>query len=54
MSKLLRSQIVPYVDLDGLVPGTHYVQVKFELPDGFVEENIRSATASVKVTIRTK
>lgn len=54
MSKLLRSQVVPYVDLDGLGPGVYSLPVKFELPDGFVAENFAPGSATVNVTINAK
>jgi YbbR domain-containing protein len=54
MSKLLRAQVVPYVDVDGRGPGTYYLPVRFVLPDGFVEENFKSGTATVTVILRTK
>ena len=54
MSKLSRGEVVPYVDVDGLRPGTYSLKVMFELPDGFVAENFVPATAAVSVTIKNK
>ena len=50
MSRLRASDVVPYVDLNGLGIGTHTVDIKFEIPEGFVPENF-SATKTVTVTI---
>lgn len=54
LSKLLRSDIVPYVDLDGLTEGTYSLNIQFELPDGFVSENFSPSVLTVNVTIRRK
>lgn len=54
MTKLERSQVVPYVDVDGLKSGTYSLKVMFELPEGFVEENFVSGSAAVSVTIKNK
>jgi YbbR domain-containing protein len=54
MSKLSRKEVVPYVDVDGLVPGTYSLKVMFELPSGFVAENFVSSSAAVSVTIKNK
>jgi YbbR domain-containing protein len=51
VSKLSRSDIVPYVDLDGLAAGTHSLKVLFEIPEGFAEENFTSSAGTVTVTI---
>ncbi len=51
MSKLSRSSIVPYVDLDGLKPGTYSLKVLFEIPKGFSEQNFTASTGTVTVTI---
>lgn len=50
MSKLRLSDIIPYVDLNGLGVGTHTVDILFEIPEGFAPENF-SAVATVTVTI---
>ncbi len=50
MSRLRAADVVPYVDLNGLGIGTHTVDIKFEIPEGFVPENF-SASATVTVTI---
>lgn len=54
MSKLLRSDIIPYIDLDGLKEGTYSLNVYFELPEGFAPENFTPSVLSVNVTIRKK
>lgn len=54
MSKLLRRDVVPYIDLDGLEPGQYTVSVMFEIPEGFVAENFTPAIAAVNVTITKK
>ena len=51
LTRLKRSDIVPYVDLDGKGRGTYTVPVQFELPDGFAAENFSSGVATVVVTI---
>ena len=51
MSRLSRSDIVPYVDLDGLKPGTYSLDVLFEIPKGFSEQNFTASTGTVTVTI---
>jgi YbbR domain-containing protein len=51
LSRLKRSDIVPYVDLEGLGKGKHTVPVVFQLPDGFTEENFSSGVKTVVVTI---
>ena len=51
LSRLKRSDIVPYVDLDGKGRGKYTVPVQFELPDGFTAENFSSDVATVIVTI---
>ena len=54
ISALDRADIVPYIDLDGLEPGTYTLNVQFEIPEGFVTENFSSAPATVTVEIRRK
>ena len=54
LSKLSKSDIVPYVDLDGLEPGVYSLDVLFEIPEGFVEENFSASTSTVTVTITEK
>ncbi len=51
VSRLSRSDIVPYVDLDGYTPGTYSVEVMFEIPKGFSEENFTASAGTVTVTI---
>ncbi len=51
MSKLSRADIVPYVDLDGLKPGTYSRDVLFEIPKGFSDQNFTASTVTVTVTI---
>ena len=51
MSRMRRSDIVPYVDLEGLGKGKHTLTVLFEIPDGFAGENFSAAVATVDVTI---
>jgi YbbR domain-containing protein len=51
ISKLSRSDIVPYVDLDGLKAGTYSLKVLFEIPKGFSEENFTASSGTVTVTI---
>ena len=50
MSKLHASDIVPYVDLNGLGVGTYTVDILFEIPEGFMPENF-SAVTTVTITI---
>ena len=50
MSKLHASDIVPYVDLNGLGVGTYTVDILFEIPEGFMPENFSSVT-TVTITI---
>lgn len=52
MSKLLRSKIVPYVDLDGLTEGTYSLKIYFELPAGLAPENFTPSALTVNVAIR--
>ncbi len=51
VSKLNRSDIVPYVDLEGLEAGTYSLKVLFEIPEGFSEENFNASAGTVTVTI---
>lgn len=51
ISALSRSDIVPYVDLDGLSAGTYTLDVHFELPENFTAKNFLPSVASVTVTI---
>ena len=51
LSALDRRDIVPYVDLEGLVPGKYSLEVMFELPEGFVAENFSPNISTVTVTI---
>ncbi len=52
LSKLLRADIAPFVDLDGLTEGTYNLKVYFVLPDGFAAENFTPSAVSVNVTIK--
>lgn len=51
LSKLNRSEIVPYVDLNGLSPGTYTRDVLFEIPEGFSEDNFSASAGTVTVTV---
>jgi len=51
LALLFKEDIVPYVDLDGLDIGTYTIIVKFDMPEGFLDENVSSATTQVTVTI---
>ena len=51
MSRLRDSDVVPYVDLNGLDVGTYTVDILFEIPDGFGEENFSADIVTVTVTI---
>ena len=51
ISSLDESMIVPYVDLENLEAGQHTLEVKFELPEGFTEDNFSSSVSTVIVTI---
>ena len=51
LSKLSRSEIVPFVDLDGLKPGVYSLNVLFEIPEGFSEENFSASIGTVTVTV---
>ena len=51
LSRLRRSDIVPYVDLEGLGKGRHTLTVLFEIPEGYAAENFSAAAGTVDVTI---
>ncbi len=51
LSTLDKSDIVPYVDLEGLTPGVYILDVLFELPEGFTEDNFTPSVKTVTVTI---
>lgn len=51
LSRMNRSMIVPYLDLEGLAAGTYTLEVRFELPEGMTKENFISNVPMVKVTI---
>ena len=51
LSRLKRSDIVPYVDLEGLGKGQHTVSIQFALPDGLTAENFSADMDTVVVTI---
>lgn len=54
ISKLDRSDIVPYVDVEGLEPGEYNLPVLFELSDGFTADNFTPGYATVSVTVTKK
>ncbi len=51
MSALRLEDIIPYVDLEGLASGTYAVDIRYNLPPGFTENNFSSAISTVNVTI---
>jgi YbbR domain-containing protein len=51
LSALDRSEIVPFVDLEGLGRGVHTVYVQFELPEGFSAENFSADISTIIVKI---
>ena len=51
MSTLQTSDVVPYIDLNGMSEGTYTVDVLFELPNGFASENFTPSVATITVTI---
>ncbi len=51
ITKLRDSSIVPYIDLGGKDAGTYTMDIQFEIPEGFVEENFSADIATVAVTI---
>lgn len=54
ISKLDRSDIVPYVDVEGLESGEYNLPVIFELSDGFTADNFTPGYATVSVTVSKK
>ena len=46
-----KEDIIPYVDLDGKEAGTHTLTIMFDMPEGFMDENVSSSIAQVTVTI---
>jgi len=48
---LFKEDIIPYVDLDGFEVGTHTLIILFDMPEGFMDENVSSAIIQVNVTI---
>jgi len=54
LSKISKTDIVPYIDLDGLAAGTYTLIVQFEVPSGFTSENFSSSAAAITVTIKKK
>jgi len=54
LSKISKTDIVPYIDLDGLAAGTYTLVVQFEVPSGFTSENFSSSAAAITVTIKKK
>ncbi len=51
LSALDRSDIVPFVDLEGLGRGVHTVYVQFEIPEGFSAENFSADISTIIVKI---
>ena len=51
LSQLERSDVVPYIDLEGYEAGTYTLSIQYELPDGFVAENFSSGIDTVTVTL---
>jgi YbbR domain-containing protein len=51
MSTLRASDVVPYIDLNGMKEGTYTVNILFELPDGFASENFAPNVTTITVTI---
>lgn len=51
LSRLQRSDIVPYVDLEGLGKGRHTLAVLFEIPEGYAAENFSAVVGTVDITI---
>jgi YbbR domain-containing protein len=51
LSQLERSDIVPYIDLEGYDAGTYTLSIQYELPEGFTVENFSSAVETVTVTL---
>ncbi len=49
MSRLHASDIVPYVNLNGLGVGTHTVDILFEIPKGFASENFTASAGNATV-----
>lgn len=54
LSTLDKSQIVPYVDVEGLTPGVYILDVQFEIPEGFIEDNFTPSEETVTVTIKSE
>ena len=54
VSALDKSDIVSYVDLEGLEPGTYSLDVLFEIPDGYIADNFTPSVKTVTVTIKKK
>jgi YbbR domain-containing protein len=48
---LFKEDIVAYVDLDGLDIGTHTLNIMFDMPEGFLSENVSADISQVTVTI---
>jgi YbbR domain-containing protein len=51
MSTLRASDVVPYIDLNGMGEGTYTLNILFELPDGFASENFAPSVTTITVTI---
>ncbi len=51
LSQLERSDIVPYIDLEGYEVGTYTLNIQYVLPVGLTEENFSSGVSTVTVTL---
>ena len=51
LALLFKEDIIPYVDLDGLEIGPHTLTIMFDMPEGFMAENVSSNIIAVNVTI---
>ena len=51
MSTLRASDVLPYIDLNGMGEGTYTLNILFELPDGFASENFAPSVTTITVTI---
>lgn len=52
LSALDKSEIVPYIDLEGLEPGVYNLGIQFEILEGFTKDNFTPGQDTVAVTIR--
>ena len=51
LSGLDKADIVPYVDVEGLLPGIYSLRVLFEVPEGFAPESFTASFMTVTVTV---